>query len=130
MMFCARVAARDGSRAQGNGRQQWRPFVFWGMYSLMSTMIAELYDALREAGASDEKAKAAAIALADYRNRFDRIDFDLGAVKAELPIIKSDVATLKTDLAVVKAELAMVKWIVSGVGFGVLLLVLRSFWPG
>ncbi len=74
----------------------------------MSTMIAELYDALREAGASDEKAKAAAKALADYENRFDRIDIDLSAVKAEL---------------------AMVKWIVSGVGFGVLLLVLRSYWP-
>jgi hypothetical protein len=39
----------------------------------MSTMIAELYDALKDAGASDEKAKAAAIALADYRNRFDRL---------------------------------------------------------
>lgn len=100
-------------------------------------MIAELYDALKEAGASEEKAKAAATALADYRNRFDRIDFDLAALRAdsagfkgELPVVKADVATLKTDLAVVKAELAMVKWIVSGVGFGVLLLVLRSFWPG
>jgi hypothetical protein len=75
----------------------------------MSTMIAEVYDALREAGASEEKAKAAATAIANYESRFDRIDIDLAAVKAEL---------------------AMVKWIVSGVGFGVLLLVLRSFWPG
>jgi archaellum component FlaC len=109
----------------------------------MSTMIAEVYDALKEAGASEEKAKAAAVALADYTNRFDHIDLDLGAVKGDLPIIKSDVAVLKTDVtgvktdvadlktdvAVVRAELAMVKWIVSGVGFGVLLLVLRSFWP-
>ena len=71
-------------------------------------MIAEVYDALREAGASEEKAKAAAAAIANYESRFDRIDI---------------------DLATVKAELAMVKWIVSGVGFGVLLLVLRSFWP-
>jgi capsule polysaccharide export protein KpsE/RkpR len=96
----------------------------------MSTMIAEVYDALKEAGASEEKAKAAAMALADYRNRFDRIDFDLGSLKGDLPIVKADLAALKTDLAVVQAELAMVKWIVSGVGFGVLLLVLRSFWPG
>jgi len=102
----------------------------------MSTMIAELYDALKEAGASEEKAKAAAVALADYRNRFDRIDLDLGSlkgdvstIKGELPVLKADVTALKTDLAVVKAELAMVKWIVSGVGFGVLLLVSRSFWP-
>ena len=79
-------------------------------------MIAEVYDALKEAGASEEKAKAAAKALADYDKRFDNVDDDL--------------AFVKTDLAVVRAELAMVKWIVSGVGFGVLLLVLRSFWPG
>src|SRR5207302_350954 len=43
----------------------------------------------------------------NYESRFDRIDIDLAAVKSEL---------------------AMVKWIVSEVGFGVLLLVLRSFW--
>lgn len=79
-------------------------------------MIAEVYEALKEAGASDDKARAAATALADYDTRFDRIDRDLAALRAEL--------------AVVKAELAMVKWVVSGVGFGVLLLVLRSFWPG
>ena len=79
-------------------------------------MIAEVYDALKEAGASEEKAKAAAKAPADYDKRFDNVDDDL--------------ASVKTDLAVVRAELAMVKWIVSGVGFGVLLLVLRSFWPG
>lgn len=96
----------------------------------MSTMIAEVYDALREAGASEEKAKAAAVALADYRNRFDHIDLDLASLKSDMPVVKADVAALRTDLAVVKAELAMVKWIVSGVGFGVLLLVLRSFWPG
>ncbi len=35
----------------------------------------------------------------------------------------------KADLEVLRAELAMVKWLVSGIGFGVLLLVLRSFWP-
>jgi hypothetical protein len=32
----------------------------------MSTIIVELYDALKEAGASDEKARAAAQALANY----------------------------------------------------------------
>ncbi len=74
----------------------------------MSTMISEVYDAFIEAGATPEKAKAAAQALADYDNRFGR---------------------LETDMAQVKAELAMVKWLVSGIGFGVLLLVLRSFWP-
>jgi hypothetical protein len=50
----------------------------------------------------------------------------LASLKTDMPIVKTDIVTLKTDLAVIKAELAMVKWIVSGVGFGVLLLVLAS----
>ena len=47
----------------------------------MSTMISEVYDALKEAGASDEKAKAAAQALANYENRFAKIDTDLVLLK-------------------------------------------------
>src|SRR5947209_7204607 len=75
----------------------------------MSTMIAEVYDALKEAGASEEKAKAAAMALADYSNRFDRIDLDLASVKGEVPLIKSDVAVLKTDVAVLKTDVTVLK---------------------
>ena len=82
----------------------------------MATMIVELYEALKAAGAPDDKAQAAAKVLANTDERFNRVDADLGIVRVEL--------------ATVKAELAMVKWIVSGVGFGVMLLVLRSFWPG
>ena len=44
-------------------------------------MISQVYDALKEAGASDEKAKAAAQALANYENRFARIDTDLVLLK-------------------------------------------------
>ena len=47
----------------------------------MSTMIFEVYDALKEAGASDEKAKAAAQALANYENRFAKIDTNLALLK-------------------------------------------------
>ena len=43
----------------------------------MSIMIAELYDALLEAGASEEKSRAAAKALADYKSRFNKIDTEL-----------------------------------------------------
>ncbi len=47
----------------------------------MSTMIAEVYDALKEAGASDEKAKLAAQAVAQY-------DKDIAEVKASLLLVK------------------------------------------
>ncbi len=86
----------------------------------MATMIVELYDALKAAGAPEEKAQAAAKALANTDDRFDRLELKLGALDAKFSV----------ELATVKAELGMVKWIVSGIGFGVVLLILRSFWPG
>ena len=43
---------------------------------------------------------------------------------------KQDMGELKTGLAVREGiELAMVKWMVSGVGFGMLLLLVQNFWP-
>ena len=54
----------------------------------MSTMIAELYDALKDAGASEEKARAAAKKMADYDSRFNKIDQDLSLIKAEITILK------------------------------------------
>ena len=50
----------------------------------MSTMVVEIYDALREAGASDEKARAAASSI---KNRNE-------------PATKSDLVELKHDLTV------------------------------
>ena len=61
---------------------------------------------------------------AHFATRRDTDEFKLG-----LPEVKRDIEELKLGLAVVKAELTMVKWIVSGVGFGMLLLLIRTFWP-
>ncbi len=47
----------------------------------MSTMIFEVYDALKEAGATEDKAKKAAEALAAYENRFTRVEGDLNLLK-------------------------------------------------
>ena len=47
----------------------------------MSTMISEVYDALIEAGASQDKARKAAEALANYESRFSRVDADLLLLK-------------------------------------------------
>ena len=40
----------------------------------MSTMLVELYDALKEAGASEEKARAAAESLVLGHDRLERIE--------------------------------------------------------
>jgi len=47
----------------------------------MTVMITELYDALKEAGASEEKSRAAAKALAEYESRFNKIDAELQLMK-------------------------------------------------
>ena len=44
-------------------------------------IIEELYDALKEAGASEEKSRSAARALAGYENRFAKIESDLTLIK-------------------------------------------------
>ncbi len=44
-------------------------------------IIEELYEALREAGASEEKARAAARVVANYDNRFVTIERDLTVLK-------------------------------------------------
>ncbi len=65
----------------------------------MSAIIVEVYDALREAGASDEKSKAAAKAIADYESRFSRIE----------------------------ADFLLLKWMTAAIVGGVLVLVTKSF---
>lgn len=47
----------------------------------MATMISEVYDAFIAAGTPEDKARKAAEALADYENRFSRIDAELVVVK-------------------------------------------------
>lgn len=47
----------------------------------MALMSAELYDALKEAGASEEKARKAAEAVAAFEQRFSKIDNDLSVLK-------------------------------------------------
>jgi len=42
----------------------------------MTTMITELYDALKDAGASEASARKAAETMAAYESRFTKIDAD------------------------------------------------------
>ena len=71
----------------------------------MTTMIAELYEALKAAGAPEDKARAAAKALADHERRFDRIDGKLAALEAQVSVVN---------------------WITGATFAGVLALILRT----
>lgn len=66
----------------------------------MATMISEVYDALLEAGASEEKARKAAEAVAAYDQRFGTLETRLAGLDGKLE-------TLRADL---KGEMAWVKW--------------------
>lgn len=79
----------------------------------MTTMITELYDALKEAGASEGKAKAAAEAIADYEKHFARIESDLTDVKAEIKVIK--------------VEINLVKWMLGFVMAGIISMIIKLF---
>ena len=47
----------------------------------MTAMIREVYEALKEAGASEEKAAKAAEAIASHENRFNKMETDLALSK-------------------------------------------------
>lgn len=59
----------------------------------MPAMLSELYDALKDAGVSEEKARKAAEAVANYDTRFATLDGKVETLRAEL-----------------KGEMAWVKW--------------------
>lgn len=75
----------------------------------MSIMITEVYDAFIASGAPEDKAKAAAKALADYDSRFNKVD---------------------QELALVKAEIMIMKWMSGLILAGVVSLVLKTFFSG
>jgi hypothetical protein len=60
----------------------------------MTMMVTELYDALISAGADDVKAKQAAAALANYDDRFSRIETDMAVLKWMLGLVVTGVVAL------------------------------------
>ena len=83
----------------------------------MSTMQAELYDALIAAGAPENKAKAAAEAITSYR-------------KTDEVATKADIAELRTDMAKLEGRLTdKLTWrmiICMGITIAVLGLIIKT----
>jgi hypothetical protein len=86
-------------------------------------MLVELYDALKEAGASEAKARAAAESLVIGHERLERIEGHTG----DIPKIKEDIARLDKELAVVRAQIDLLKWMNGIVIAGVLALIIKTF---
>ncbi|MEI8394336.1 MAG: hypothetical protein WCF85_06335 [Rhodospirillaceae bacterium] len=74
----------------------------------MTTMIAELYDALVSAGAPEDKARKAAETVAAYDNRFSGVDVKLAEIKGDMNLLKWMMGILIAGVAslVIKTFLA------------------------
>ena len=88
----------------------------------MTTLIAEIYDALREAGASEEAARKAAEAVAQTDTRFGMLDTRLARMEE-----RQETLATKADLAALRGELVLVKWMPGVLLAGVVSLVLKAF---
>jgi hypothetical protein len=86
-------------------------------------MLVELYDALKEAGASEAKARAAAESLVLGHDRLERIEEHTGRI----PKVEDNLARLDKELAVVKAQIDLLKWMNGIVIAGVLALIIKTF---
>ena len=98
----------------------------------MTTMISELYEALINAGASEEKAKEAAEALsAENLNSKDTI----AEVKAELASdiaeldqkLSGEIAGVKKDLAELDKKMAVMQWMMGATLTGVAAIIVKLF---
>jgi len=61
----------------------------------MARMIAEVYDALRSAGADDDKARAAATAVAESNRDIADLLLEMSGVRAETAEMRGDMRLLK-----------------------------------
>lgn len=75
----------------------------------MSIMVTEIYDALIEAGASEQKARAAA----------QSVPF------TEQLATKQDIAVLKTDIAELRAEMHKTALVTTGVTVGLVVTLMK-----
>ena len=82
----------------------------------MTTMVTEVYDALLSAGAPEGKARLAAEVLANYDDRFNRLERQIDRVRGDLERqigeVKTDVRLLKWQVAALFAMTAPVLWLV------------------
>jgi hypothetical protein len=79
----------------------------------MTTMVAELYDALLPAGTPDEKARKAAEAMAGseaYEQRLGRMETDIGELKRDVGELRRAVSGLDQRVSGLSGEVLLVKW--------------------
>jgi preprotein translocase subunit Sec61beta len=89
----------------------------------MSTMLVELYDALKEAGASEEKARAAALSLVIGHDRLERIE----AHTRKIPRLEEGLIRIAEESDGLTIQIEPLLWMTATVLAGVLALIIKTF---
>ena len=89
----------------------------------MSTMISEVYDALKEAGASDEKARAAAEAITSQNERFTRIEHQLDKIGGDMDKIRGDIDWLKWSIVLGFSAVIAIGTLMTGMMWNIMQLL-------
>jgi hypothetical protein len=79
----------------------------------MSTVIIELYDALREVGVSEEKARAAAAAVIGAESEVGfATKADVAMLKADIAVVRSEIDRVRSDVIALVADMRtdLIKW--------------------
>ena len=86
----------------------------------MPLMLSSLYDALLEAGASEDKARQAATEAAAYETRLVTLDAKLDRLAAKVDIVEANVRTLVTLMNHTRVEMRTLCGIIVGIALGIL----------
>jgi hypothetical protein len=78
----------------------------------MSTMISEVYEAFKAANVNDDKARAAAEAVAKIDARYLFADNKIDRLEATM---QRELGLLRGEVMEVKGEMRSIKWLIGGV---------------
>ena len=78
-------------------------------------MIAEVYDALRSAGADDDRARRAAEAVAEWKGETQGLRKEMSELRVEL---RTELHKVLLELEKVRGEISILKWM-----FGALIVL-------
>lgn len=121
----------------------------------MTVMVLELYEALKAAGAPEDKAQAAARTVAHHDARFERIEHRLDRLEARIDALEVSIdarfaaleakmdarfgavdarfnalkAEMDARFQALEAQLSMLKWMNGIVIAGVVALIIKAFFP-
>jgi hypothetical protein len=77
--------------------------------SIMAT-ISEVYDAFIASGAPEDKARDAAVPMAAYDGRFNKIEGDAGMIRGDINMIHGDINMIRGDINMIRGEVNLLKW--------------------